>query len=435
MKTDENTARRLHRIPSGWLYLSVVMITGLLLRLLFRLHIHRDSALRHLRGPVVVIGNHLSYLDPFIMAAVMLPRRINFLATASFFRFRLIRKALTAVGAIPKVQFRSDLHALKRMIAAHRAGGVLGIYPEGQRTLDGCMMPIDEAIAKLVHKLDCPVVSVIEHGAYLAWPRWSLSGLRPGRIDVTAKLLFSGGEAGKLDVTQVCERIVSALSYQEYDWQRANHHVYLSTAPARGLHLICHKCPACGRSQAMTSSRFHLTCCYCGNRGRVDRFGLIRPEAGHAASQVWPDAAQWHRWQMDEQRRDMRVADYKLSFWVRLDRPAEDGTIVAAGSGLLELTGSGLKFQMDQAQTGENDQAGNSDETGQTGQTGQLGMTLQFPVLNRTGVNADYGRNCELVYNDQVYRFVFSGSQDVIVLVDAIQAIQAIQAMTDEKER
>ena len=426
MKTDKNDARRLHRIPSGWLYLSVALITGLLLRILFRLRIHRDPAIRRLQGPVVVIGNHQSYLDPFIMAAVMLPRRINFLATASFFGFRLIRKALTAVGAIPKVQFHSDLHALKQMIATYRAGGVLGIYPEGQRTLDGRMMPLDEAIAKLVHKLDCPVVSVVEHGAYLAWPRWSQSGLRPGKIDVAAKLIFGDGEAGKLDVMQVRERIISALSYQEYDWQRASHHVYLSAAPARGLHLICHKCPACGHSQAMTSSRFYLTCRYCGNRGRVDRFGLIRPAAGHAASlnrpaaghaasQVWPDAAQWHRWQMDEQRRDMRSADYKLSFRVRLDRPADDGTIVTASSGLLELTDSGLKFQTDQAQTSE------SDETGETGQTG---LTLQIPVLNRTGVNADYGRNCELVYNDQVYRFVFSGSQDVIVLVDAIQAMQ-----------
>lgn len=398
MKRPRETPLPLHRDPDAFLYTLVAGITGLALRLLFRLHISRAPAVRQLRGPAVVIGNHPSYLDPFIMGLVMLPRRINFLTTANFFRSPLLRRLLFAVGAIPKVQFRSDIHAMKQMIATIRAGGMLGIFPEGQRSVDGRTMPYDEAIAKMIQRFDCPVVTVLEHGAYLAWPRWSLSGPRPGRIDVSVDLLFPAGEAGKMTVQQIRSQIGQALAYDEYEWQRRKRHAYLSTAPASGLHLILHRCPACGRSQAMAAGRHRLTCRHCSHEGQVDRFGLIQSKAG------WPDAAQWHRWQIDEQAREMADPDFRLPFRVRLERPAESGQLEIIGSGLLTVTRSGLSFQADPDQDGRSAPA------------------LPLPFGNRAGVNADYGLNCELVYNDEVYRFVFADSQDVIRLVDVIQA-------------
>ena len=36
------------------------------------------------------------------------------------------------------------------MLRVIRAGGILAIYPEGQRSLDGSRQPVDEAIAKLI---------------------------------------------------------------------------------------------------------------------------------------------------------------------------------------------------------------------------------------------------------------------------------------------
>lgn len=415
----------LHRDPDAFLYSLVAVIVGLMLRLFFRLHVRRDPAVRRLRGPVIVVGNHPSYLDPFIMGLVMLPRRINFLTTEYFFRVPWMSKLLLKVGAIPKVQFRSDVHAMKQMIATFRAGGIIGIFPEGQRSVDGRMMPFEEAIAKMVQKFDCPVVAVVEHGAYLAWPRWSLSGPRPGRIDVTASVLFQAGEAGKMTQQQVRERIGDALNYHDYDWVRQKKHRYLSTAPARGLHLILHRCPACGRSQAITSSRFCLICTFCGNRGKVDPYGLIHPlrrlqtgsntspegdrhdgAPGQPAPRIWPDAAMWHRWQVDEQVREMDDPDFTLTFRARLERPAASGQPVVIGSGQLTVTGRGITFQEDAAPNG------------------QARAALELPFGNRAGVNADYGLDCELVHNDAVYRFVFTDSQAVIRLVDAIQAAQ-----------
>jgi 1-acyl-sn-glycerol-3-phosphate acyltransferase len=418
-------APALHRDPDAFLYTLVAAIVGLMLRLVFRLHVRRDAAVRRLRGPVIVVGNHPSYLDPFIMGLALLPRRINFLTTDYFFRVPWMRSLLLKVGAIPKVQFRSDVHAMKQMIATYRAGGIIGIFPEGQRSVDGRMMPFEESMAKMVQKFDCPVVAVVEHGAYLAWPRWSLSGPRPGRIDVTASVLFQAGEAGRMTLQHVREKISAALDYHDYDWIRQKKHGYLSAAPARGLHLILHRCPACGRSQTITSSRFCLICTSCGNRGKVDRHGLIHPlqrrlsgkyqfsqhdrrdgDIDQPEPRVWPDAAKWHRWQVDEQIREMDAPGFSLSFRARLERPAAFGHPEIVGSGQMTVTGQAITFQEDSAPDG------------------QARPPVEIPFGNRAGVNADYGLNCELVHNDAVYRFVFSDSQAVIRLVDAIQAAQ-----------
>ena len=391
--------------PAGWLYTLLTLLAGFLLYVFFGLRVRRDPAVRHLRGPLIVLGNHPSYIDPLIMAVALYPRRIHFLTTRNFFRIGLARAILLRVAAIPKVQFRTDTRALKRMLLTIRSGGILGIYPEGQRSLTGDLLPVDEAIAKLIRKAACPVVTVVEQGAYLTWPRWSQSGLRPGRIDAGVRLLFSADELKQLDLAETQARIISQLNYREYDQQRRRPRVHFSLAPARGLHQICHQCPACGRDLAMVSSRFHLTCRVCGNRGRIDRFGLLRP-AGPGPGQIPADPALWHRWQLDTMRQRLSGGDYRFVFRCSLELLDDDGRVSPAGSGQLELTAAGLVYL--------------GKKPVQTGGIGELAL----PYMNRTGISADYGRQFEMTVNDQAYRFVFEQGQAVILLADAIQILQ-----------
>jgi 1-acyl-sn-glycerol-3-phosphate acyltransferase len=50
-------------------------LAWLLLNLLFKLRVRVDPAVRQVKGPMILLGNHPSYLDPVIMAASLLPRR------------------------------------------------------------------------------------------------------------------------------------------------------------------------------------------------------------------------------------------------------------------------------------------------------------------------------------------------------------------------
>ncbi|MEA4889486.1 MAG: lysophospholipid acyltransferase family protein [Clostridiaceae bacterium] len=407
-----------YQAPAGWLYWPLTVLAGMLLRLLFGLRLRRDPAVRQLSGPLIVLGNHASFLDPLIMAAALFPKRIHFLATRHFFRRRLPRAILELLRAIPKVQFRTDSRALKQMLLVLRSGGILGIYPEGQRSMTGSALPIDEAIAKLIHKANCPVVSVIEQGAYLAWPRWSLCGPRFGRVEARIQLLFTREETQRLDVDELQARVVKNLAFQDYAWQNTRRHLYLSRAPASGLHQICHQCPACGRTLAMTSSGRHIVCRYCGNRGLVDRFGLIRPARmsrrdlkryqpsdKKKEGAVWPDPDFWQRWQMEQLYLMMRDSSFKQSFPVRLEILSDDGDITNRQSGVLSLDSSGLFFLP-------------QPESGQT-----AAPAMRIPIQNKNGIDADYGRQFEIMVDNQICRFVFQEGQAVILMANAIHIL------------
>ncbi len=407
-----------YRAPAGWLYWPLAVLAAILLRLLFGLRLRRDPAVRKLSGPLIVLGNHASYLDPLIMAAALFPKRIHFVATRHFFRRRLPRAFLERLRAIPKVQFRTDSHALKQMLLVLRSGGALGIYPEGQRSMTGRALPVDEAIAKLIHKANCPVVAVAEQGAYLAWPRWSLSGPHFGRIEAQAKLLFTQEETQKLDIGTLQARVAEALAFQDYIWQNSRLHHYWSRAPAEGLHQICHQCPACGRSLAMTSSGRHIVCRYCGNRGLADRFGLIRPARmsrrdlkrfqppdPRKTGVVWPDPDSWQRWQMEQLSRQIGEGGFKQSFPVRMEVLTDDGNIADRRSGALTLDSGGLFF-LPRPENGRTD-----------------APAVRIPIQNKNGIDADYGRQFEIMVDNKICRFVFQEGQAVILMANAIHLL------------
>jgi 1-acyl-sn-glycerol-3-phosphate acyltransferase len=399
-----------HR-PTAWLYYAIAGLTAAICALFFGVRIRRDSRLRAIRGPLIIIGNHPSYLDPPILAMAFFSLRISFLTSQSFFRKPIGRWILDRVSAIPKVQFRTDSRALKQMLRVIRGDGILAIYPEGQRSLDGSRQPFDEAIAKLVKKTGCPVAVVREKGAYLSWPRWSRSGPRFGRIEVTTRLLFTKEDLAGLETAEIKSRIEAALNYNDYGWQRRRPRLFLSLAPARGLHNLCHQCPACGRSLAMISSRFRLTCRFCGNQARMDRFGFLRPTSQGLSQRngmrIWPDPFRWHQWQLQETAKLLMQPDFVLGFPAAAQLLNDDGTVIPAGSGRLRLTVEQLSFEGETA-----------------GDIVSPPLKISFPLRNISGVSAEYGHSFEIAQADRNYRFIPGQGQAVILIIDAIRAFQ-----------
>ncbi len=398
-----------YRRPAAWLYYLITSVIGLLVKVMFSVRIHRDPRLRGIKGPMIILGNHPSLLDPPILAMTFFTKRIHYLTTHKFFRKPWSRWILNTVAAIPKIQFRADMQATKSMLRVIRNGGWLAIYPEGQRSLDGSWQTIDEAIAKLVKKTGCPVAVVREHGAHLSWPRWSKSGPRFGRIEVSARLLLTAEDLATMDLATIQTRIEKALKFNDYGWQRKRHYRFLSLAPARGLHNLCHQCPACGQMLAMRSSRFHLTCRFCGNQARMDRYAMLLPAVRDMnlskRLKILPDPYRWHQWQMGEMAKRLQQPDFLLEFAATAELPAADGIITAAGHGLLRLTGEQLCFE--------------------STETGPGLLKICFQLADKTGMNARFGSHIELVRGDLVYRFIPDEGQAVIIITDAILTKQA----------
>jgi 1-acyl-sn-glycerol-3-phosphate acyltransferase len=87
-----------------------------------------------LRGPVIVVANHSSWLDPMWLAKV-LPRTMVPMMNSIFFDHWLLRWAMIYLADAIRVQesgFRREVPELKDAVAALDAGKCLVIFPEGR---------------------------------------------------------------------------------------------------------------------------------------------------------------------------------------------------------------------------------------------------------------------------------------------------------------
>lgn len=400
--------------PSGILYFFVLNLLRILTVIVLGARVKMDPALKQLKGPIIALGNHPSFLDPVFMGMACWPRRVHFLTSNTFFRHSLLRHILQGLKAIPKVQFRSDVQALKHMLRIIKKNGIIGIYPEGQRSLDGSLQPIDDAIGKFVKKTGCSVVVVLTSGAYLSWPRWSASWLRICRIEVTARILLRPEQIKILDASAIQQHIHQALYYNDYAWQLQKKRKVYSIAPASGLYNLCHKCPACNHDLSMRSHRVKMVCRKCGFILQMDRYGFLHSAQDEMIQTISLDLPTtpyaWHQWQVAELKSQWAAQAFSIrqSARVQLVDPA-DGSVHVLGHGLICLDSQGFFF---------------------SNGTGQKPEWLKFPVLNKTGFSADFGRQFEIVLADKVYRVLLDNGQAVILLADAIRAIQILNSET-----
>jgi 1-acyl-sn-glycerol-3-phosphate acyltransferase len=123
-----------------------------------------------MQGPVLLIANHQSFFDPVIVGMAT-PRHLSYLARKTLFRNRFFAWAIRTLQAVPVDQEASGIDGIRAVLRLLRAGKAVLIFPEGNRTPDGRMQPLQPGIQLLIKRSGAPVVPVGIAGAFDAWPR------------------------------------------------------------------------------------------------------------------------------------------------------------------------------------------------------------------------------------------------------------------------
>lgn len=120
-------------------------------------------------GGALLVGNHVSYLDPvhtalFVHTAGRVPR---FLAKDSLWKVPVLGRILAGSGQIPV--YRDTADAQQSLAAGTRAladGKIVIIYPEGTitRDPDGWPMHSRTGVARMALASDAPVVPLVHWG-------------------------------------------------------------------------------------------------------------------------------------------------------------------------------------------------------------------------------------------------------------------------------
>ena len=176
------------------LYAFLKPIAMALMRLGWRLEV-RGAEHVPAAGPVLLVSNHVSLLDPpFVGAAA--PRELYFLAKEELFAVPLFGRFIHALNARPVKRRGADGRALRatlKLLAENRA---ILLFPEGTRGAEGRLSEGKAGAGMLALMSGAPVVPVYISGTARALPAGRVVP-RPCRVRVTfgPPLAFkSGGE-------------------------------------------------------------------------------------------------------------------------------------------------------------------------------------------------------------------------------------------------
>jgi long-chain acyl-CoA synthetase len=150
----------------------------------------RAEGLEHLpeEGPFIIAPNHLSYLDPFAIAAALGYRRLRNTYWGGWagaaFGNPLNRLVSRLAQVVPVDPDRAGVSSLAFGAALLKRERNLVWFPEGQRSPDGELQPFKPGIGMLLDHFRVPVVPVFIRGTHEAMPPGQALP-RPKNITVT----------------------------------------------------------------------------------------------------------------------------------------------------------------------------------------------------------------------------------------------------------
>ncbi len=116
-------------------------------------------------GGLILASNHVSFLDPIVLGITM-KRKIYFMAKKEAFNNIFGRTILTHLNAFPVDRGKVDVRSLKKSLDILQEKKILGLFPEGTRSLNGELQELKLGIIKIAIKTGVPILPVGINGTH-----------------------------------------------------------------------------------------------------------------------------------------------------------------------------------------------------------------------------------------------------------------------------
>ena len=161
-------------------------------------------------GPLVVVANHGSDLDPPILGHA-LGRPVSFMAKKELFKIPLLSQIISACGAYPVSRGSSDRDAIRKATNLLNRGLAIGIFLDGTRQINGRVNQPMSGAAFLAartgaHLLPVAIVNSNRALGKSKWPKLVPIHLRIGEPIEPPKT------RKKLDIDQTTKQIQGTIN-------------------------------------------------------------------------------------------------------------------------------------------------------------------------------------------------------------------------------
>jgi 1-acyl-sn-glycerol-3-phosphate acyltransferase len=164
------------------------------------------------RGPLILVANHVNFLEVPLVFTHLQPRPIAGFAKAETWDNPLMALLFDLWGAIPIKRGEADLEALRKGLAFLEAGYILGVSPEGTRSNDGRLLPGHPGVVFLAQKTGAPLLPVVYYGGECF--RTNITHLRRTDFHIIVGHPFHLTTEGIRLTREVRQKMVDEVMYQ-----------------------------------------------------------------------------------------------------------------------------------------------------------------------------------------------------------------------------
>ena len=180
------------------------------------------------RGPVIIIANHASYLDPFLIGKVV-TRRIIPMMTSVFYDLPVIYWLMSKVVKAIRVEaatFRREAPELNDAIEALKRGELLLIFPEARlrKKEDQLLFPFGQGIWHILNQLpETPIVPIWVEGVWGSYASYYKGDPFANKsMDFLRKIKVVAGEARVVPKELLAEHRLTRKYLQEVVLENRN---------------------------------------------------------------------------------------------------------------------------------------------------------------------------------------------------------------------
>jgi long-chain acyl-CoA synthetase len=201
----------------------VARLINLIARDLFQLRVTGLEKLPR-DGPYIISPNHQSYLDPIVLASQFpysVFRRSFSVGTSAIFGKGLMRWLGHALRTVPVDPDANLVPAMRAGAFGLRRGGIMVLFPEGERSIDGSPKTFKKGAAILAHHLNVPVYPVALEGFFDVWPRGkNLQGFYPLQMAIGDPVMPRPGETAEAAYDRLTKELRSRVMEMWNDLRR-----------------------------------------------------------------------------------------------------------------------------------------------------------------------------------------------------------------------
>lgn len=292
--------------------------------------------------PSIVLCNHGAFNDFCYAGSLIRQESPNFIVNRYYFYKKLLGNLMRSFGCFPKSMFVMDTESAMNCVRVVKGGGVLAMMPEARLSTVGRFEDIQESTYAFLKKMGVTVYTIKIHGNYLAKPKWGGKMRHGSLVEAELDILFTPDELERLELSQIKERVESALYYDEFEWLKTHPEVhYRSKKLAEGLENVLSRCPECLSKYSIVTKGKTVRCEKCGLETELsDRYEFkdFKP---------FINFADWYDWQCEKILAEIEAnPDFELSSKVELRHASKDGKtfLTLAGEGVCTLNRNGLTY-------------------------------------------------------------------------------------------